>query len=69
MTSIATNMNSGAPQSVLAYADRWLAHIHNSGPIHEADAKEIITESVYNFANHFNKGISLRFMHQFSLAS
>ena len=46
------------PQSLeeaLGYAQRWIEIIHKSS-VPEEEAKQIIEESKYNFAEHFNKG-------------
>ena len=46
------------PQSLeeaLGYAQRWVEIIHKSS-VPEEEAKQIIEESKYNFAEHFNKG-------------
>ena len=46
------------PQSfdeAIAYSKRWIDIIHQT-EVSQADAKTIIDESKYNFAEHFNKG-------------
>ena len=39
----------------LDYSQRWIDIIHKTS-VSEAEAKAIIEESKYNFAEHFNKG-------------
>ncbi len=41
--------------NALAYAEKWIGII-NQSELDEAQAKEIITESTHNFAEHFNRG-------------
>jgi len=38
-----------------AYAEKWIELIHKPS-LSEAEAKAVIDESKYNFAEHFNKG-------------
>ena len=39
----------------IAFAKRWIDIIHKS-EVTEVEAKAIIEESIYNFAEHFNRG-------------
>ncbi len=42
----------------IAFAKRWIDIIHKS-EVTEVEAKAIIEESIYNFAEHFNSRLNL----------
>ncbi len=46
---------SKSHKEAIDFAEHWIEIIHKS-EVNEQEAKEIIQESVYNFAEHFNRG-------------